>query len=126
AFGERDFGANDFYGPYNSFERTQTTTLDSRWDASVGDWGIALSGSTRRHHDDYVLVRGDPSLYENLHQSWQTTGHLVATRRPGPVAVALGTEGVHDQLSSFRLGAHRDWRAAVFGEATVGMASSAM
>ncbi len=126
AFGARDFGANDFYGPYDSFERTQTTTLDSRWDESVGDWNLALSGSTRRHHDDYVLVRDDPSLYENLHQSWQTTGDLVASRSAGPIAVALGSEAAHDQLSSFRLGAHRDWRAAVFGEATAGNASSAM
>ncbi len=126
AFGERDFGANDFYGPYDSYERTQTTTLDSRWDESVGDWTLELSGSTRRHHDDYVLVRDDPSLYENLHQSWQTTSDFVATHAAGPLAIALGTEGVHDQLSSMRLGAHRDWRAAVFGEATAGDPSSAM
>jgi outer membrane cobalamin receptor len=126
AYGERDFGANDFYGPYDSFERTETTTLDSRWDETAGAWNVALSGSTRRHHDDYVLVRDDPSLYENLHQSWQTTGDLVASRAAGPVVVALGTEGAHDQLSSMRLGAHRDWRAAAFGEATVGDASSAM
>lgn len=126
AFGERDFGANDFYGPYNSFERTQTTTLDSRWDEAVGDWSVAVSGSTRRHHDDYVLVRGDPSLYENLHQSWQTTGDVVASRPAGPITIALGTEGVHDQLSSFRLGAHRDWRTAVFGEGTAGRPSGPM
>ena len=126
ALGVRDFGAADFYAPYNSIERTTTTTLDSRLDQAAGAWSVALSGSTRRHQDHYVLVRGNPSIYENRHESWQTTGDLVATRAAGPVALALGTEGVHDQLSSARLGAHRDWRAAAFGEATAGSPSSAM
>jgi vitamin B12 transporter len=126
ALGVRDFGAADFYGPYNSIERTTTTTLDSRWDQEVGAWSLAVSGSTRRHQDHYVLVRGDPSIYENRHESWQTTGDIVATRSAGPVAIAVGTEGVHDQLSSARLGAHRDWRAALFGEATAGNPSSMM
>jgi len=126
ALGVRDFGAADFYAPYNSIERTTTTTLDSRWDESLGDWSLAVSGSTRRHQDHYVLVRGDPSIYENRHESWQTTGDAVATHSTGPVVIALGTEGVHDQLSSARLGAHRDWRVALFGEATAGNPSSAM
>jgi iron complex outermembrane receptor protein len=120
----RDFGASDFYAPYNSIERTTTTTLDSRLDEAVGAWSLAVSGSTRRHQDHYVLVRGDPSVYENRHESWQTTGDVVATRAAGPVAIAVGTEGVHDQLSSARLGAHRDWRAALFGEATAGYPAS--
>jgi len=126
ALGVRDFGAADFYAPYNSIERTTTTTLDSRWDQSAGEWSLAVSGSTRRHQDHYVLVRGDPSIYENRHESWQTTGDVVATRGAGPIAIAVGTEGVHDQLSSARLGAHRDWRAALFGEATAGNPSSPM
>ena len=126
ALGVRDFGAADFYAPYNSIERTTTTTLDSRLDQAVGAWSLAVSGSTRRHQDHYVLVRGDPSIYENRHESWQTAGDVVATRATGPVALAIGTEGVHDQLSSARLGAHRDWRAALFGEATAGNPSSAM
>jgi iron complex outermembrane receptor protein len=125
ALGVRDFGAADFYAPYNSIERTTTTTLDSRWDEAVGGaWSLAVSGSTRRHQDHYVLIRGDPSVYENRHESWQTTGDVVATRSAGPVAIALGTEGVHNQLSSARLGAHRDWRAALFGEATAGNPSA--
>ncbi len=126
ALGVRDFGAADFYAPYNSIERTTTTTLDSRLDQAVGAWSLAVSGSTRRHQDHYVLVRGDPSIYENRHESWQTTGDVVATRAAGPVAIAVGTEGVHDQLSSARLGAHRDWRTALFGEATAGNPSWAM
>lgn len=120
ALGVRDFGAADFYAPYNSIERTTTTTLDSRWDRPVGAWSLALSGSTRRHQDHYVLVRGDPSIYENRHESWQTTGDAVATSGDGPVGVALGVEGVHDQLSSARLGGRRDGRAGAFAELSAG------
>ena len=118
--GVRDFGAADFYAPYNSIERTATTTLDSRWDLSIAGWRLALAGSTRRHQDHYVLVRGDPSLYENRHESWQSAGSLVANHEAGPAAFAVGAEAEHDQLSSARLGAHRDWRAGVFGEIAVG------
>jgi iron complex outermembrane receptor protein len=120
AVGVRDFGAADFYAPYNSIERTATTTLDSRWNEAVGPWMLAVSGSTRRHQDHYVLVRGNPALYENRHESWQSTGTVVGTGNAGPLALAVGTEGVHDQLSSARLGGRREWRGAVFGEATAG------
>lgn len=120
AVGVRDFGAADFYAPYNSIERTATTTLDSRWDEAIGTWAVGVAGSTRRHQDHYVLVRGNPALYENRHESWQSTGSLVATRAAGPVGLAVGTEGVHDQLSSARLGGRREWRGALFGEATAG------
>ena len=120
AVGVRDFGAADFYAPYNSIERTATTTLDSRWDETVGRWTVGVAGSTRRHQDHYVLVRGNPALYENHHESWQSSGSLVGTRTAGPVALAVGTEGVHDQLSSARLGGRREWRGALFGEASAG------
>ena len=120
AIGVRDFGAADFYAPYNSIERTTTTTLDSRLDEGVGSWKMSVSGSTRRHQDHYVLVRGDPSIYENRHESWQTTGDVVGTGEIGAIGLAVGTEAVHDQLSSARLGGRRDWRSALFGEASVG------
>lgn len=119
ALGVRDFGAADFYAPYNSVERTTTTTFDSHWDVPVGAWSVDVGGSTRRHQDHYVLVRDNPSLYENRHESWQTGGELVARGDAGPLAIALGAEGAHDQLSSARLGGHREWRGAVFAEATL-------
>jgi vitamin B12 transporter len=125
AIGIRDFGAADFYAPYNSIERTTTTTLDSRWDNGVGSWNLTVAGSTRRHQDHYVLVRGDPSVYENRHESWQTTGDVVGTGEVSGVGVAVGLEAVHDQLSSARLGGRRDWRSGVFGEASFGGANRA-
>jgi iron complex outermembrane receptor protein len=112
----RDFGAADFYAPYNSIERTVSTTADARWNRAAGAWTIDAVGSTRRHQDHYVLVRGNPALYENRHESWQTTGSLDVRRSFGDVTAVVGTELEHDQLSSLRLGGRREWREGTFGE----------
>ena len=118
--GVRDFGANDFYGPYNSTERTGTITADSRWTVPAGDWTIATTASTRRHTDRYILVRDDPALYENLHTSWQSTGEILARTTMRAVALAVGADGENTQLQSDRLGSHAEWRDAAFTEATIG------
>jgi len=120
ATGIRDFGAADFYAPYNSIERTTTTTLDSRWESDLGPFALSVDGNTRRHQDHYVLVRDEPALYENRHESWQTGGEVVARATAGPARLAFGAEGVHDQLSSARLGGRREWRAGAFVETSAG------
>ena len=123
--GVRDFGANAFYGPYNSIERTGTTTVDSRWQRELASWDVSLAAGTREHSDHYVLLRDDPSVYQNLHESWQTNGELAARTIRGPMAIALGGDAAHHQLSSARLGGRREWRAGAFVEATAGGQSRA-
>lgn len=122
--GIRSFGAGDFYGPYPSYERTGAATAAARWAAPLGRrWGLTATVDTRRHSDDFTLVRGDPALYRNRHLSWQS-GAEVVTRwaaMPG-VTVALGADGRDDQLASARLGDHTDDRGALFAEATLGHA----
>ena len=115
-FGVRDFGAADFYAPYNSIERTATTTANAHWNRPAGGWTIDAISGTRRHQDHYVLVRGNPALYENRHESWQTTGSVAARGSVGGMATVVGTELEHDQLSSARLGGRREWRTGTFGE----------
>jgi vitamin B12 transporter len=118
--GIRDFGANDFYGPYNSTERTGTITTDASWNVAAGDWTLTTTASTRRHTDRYTLIRDDPAVYENLHTSWQSTGEVVARTAVGHAALALGTDADNAQLSSDRLGSHAEWREALFGELALG------
>jgi iron complex outermembrane receptor protein len=118
--GVRDFGASAFYGPYNSTERTASTTLDTRWEKSLGGWSLSSDAGTRRHTDDYILIRDNPAVYENVHKSWQTSGDLLARSAFGPLALALGADAAHDQLSSARLGGRREWRSALFAEGTIG------
>ena len=115
-FGLRDFGAADFYAPYNSVERTTTTTASAHWNRPVGEWTIDAISGTRRHQDHYVLVRGNPALYENRHESWQSTASVAARGSVGGVTTVVGTELEHDQLSSARLGGRREWREGTFAE----------
>ena len=122
--GVRDFGANEFYGPYNSTERTGTITGDVRWTAPLGDWVLSTTASTRRHTDRFTLIRDNPAIYENLHTSWQSTGELVARTTAGSVSLAVGTDAVNAQLTSERLGSHAEWRDAAFMEASVGTSMS--
>ena len=107
---DRPFGADQFYGPFPSWERTKN------WFASLlQDLGenTSLAFGYRRHSDEFVLVRDDPALYENNHisQSWQA-----AVRRTSRVgehstfAYGLDTQG--DEIDSNDLGHHARNRGA--------------
>ena len=101
---DRAFGADDFYGNYPSWERTKG------WFSSVqqpfGKWASA-SLAYRRHSDEFVLVRDDPSLYENNHmdQSWQGIVRGSTDLHPN-TTLAYGVEEDADQIASNNLGHH--------------------
>jgi len=101
---DRPFGADQFYGNFNSWERTKN------WFASIKqELGASTSVAFgyRRHSDEFVLVRNDPALYENNHisQSWQA-----AVRRKSTVANAFtfsyGLDADGDEIDSNNLGHH--------------------
>ena len=117
SIGVRDFGAADFYSPYNSSERTGTVTGGTRWTGALDDWSLTGSMHTRLHTDRFTLVRDKPAIYENRHRSWQTGVDGSARKAIGADGViVLGAEAEHDQLSSARLGGRREWRGAAFVE----------
>jgi len=119
----RDFGAQDFYAPYPSFERTRTYTGSLRW-AGNRPAGVALEtgASVRRHSDDFTLVRDAPEIYRNRHASTQAGGDLTARWiATGSVDLALGGELFQDRLRSNALGNRVESRGAVFGEAALGV-----
>jgi outer membrane cobalamin receptor len=122
--GVRDFGANDFYGPYNSTERTGTITGDARWSVPIGGWALSTTASTRRHTDRFTLIRDNPAIYENLHTSWQSTGELVARTTVSGMELAIGTDAENAQLTSALLGSRAEWRDAAFVEGSIGSATS--
>jgi outer membrane cobalamin receptor len=107
---DRPFGADQFYGNFPSWERTKS------WFASI-DQAIGkntdLAFGYRRHSDEFVLVRDNPSLYENNHisQSWEG-----AVRRRTAIqshsTVAYGLEADADEIDSNNLGHHSRNRGA--------------
>ena len=68
---DRPYGANLFYGPYPSAERTK-----GWFAAAIQQLPRATSAdfSFRRHTDEYILFVGQPQIYENNHHDslWQT------------------------------------------------------
>ena len=123
--GRRDFGANGFYAPRDSYEETRSHTASLSWAGDVGG-GFTLSSvvSQREHQDDFTLIRTNPAVYQNVHQSHQR-GAEVLLRRPttSGVAIALGGEYFRDDLESENvatrtpaLGAQSDDRGAGFAE----------
>ena len=99
AASDRPYGANDFYGPYNSWERTKA------WLASMQQQlgaRTAASFGYLRHSDLFVLLQGLPAVYENNHI---TTSYEGALRRADELGrnttLAYGLEESGDSIHSF-------------------------
>jgi outer membrane cobalamin receptor len=104
AASDRSFGANQFYGPYNSWERTKSWFASARQE--LGNHTVAAFGY-RRHSDEFILLRDKPAVYENNHidGSWQAS--LRRTVSVGSTsALLLGLEADGDSIRSSKLGVH--------------------
>ena len=134
-FASRDFGANGFYAPRDSYEETRSHTASLSWSGDVGS-GFTLGSmvSERQHDDDFTLIRANPAVYQNVHRSHQRGGEVLL-RRPGSsgVALALGGEYFRDDLESENvathtpaLGSRTDDRGAGFAELAWGGARASV
>lgn len=110
AYMDHPFGADRFYGPYNSWENTKTWFGAIR--QALGEKTEA-SFSFRRHSDLFVLLRDKPAVYTN-HHSLET--YQAALRRREDLAnnvkLHYGAEAYHDAILSNNLGDHARGRAA--------------
>ena len=112
AYGDKPYGADQFYGPFNSWERTKSWFTGFEQDLGSKtefDFGF------RRHTDEFVLFRDDPSIYENNHidKSWQAglRRHETVSRNS---TLFYGGEGIHESIASNNLGDHERSRGAVY------------
>jgi iron complex outermembrane receptor protein len=113
AHDDRPFGAEQFYGNYNSWERTKT------WFGSVRQQVNARTDAffaLRRHSDLFVLYRDRPQVFTNRHAS-DSLQAGVRRREPvaGPVTVYWGLEGLREAVDSNNLGRHSRARGAAYG-----------
>jgi iron complex outermembrane recepter protein len=110
---DRPFGADQFYGSFNSWERTKTWATDLSQD--LGSRTLVTLGY-RRHTDLFELLRDDPGYYTNRHEdySWD-----VAMRRNDAITssaqIYYGVEGLADHVDSNNLGVHSRKQGAVYG-----------
>ena len=112
AYMDHPFGADQFYGNFNSWENTKT------WFAGLNQAmgeKTTVSGSYRRHSDLFVLYRDRPEVFTNHHsdESWQA-----AIRRREEVSKSgtmyYGVETLHESVVSNNLGEHSRSRAAAY------------
>jgi iron complex outermembrane receptor protein len=111
-YGDKPFGADQFYGPFDSWERTKSWFVGLKQDLGSStefDFGF------RRHTDEFVLFRNQPLIFENNHidKSWQAD-----LRRHQPLTknstLFFGAEGIHETITSNNLGDHDRSRGAVY------------
>lgn len=112
AYMDHPFGADQFYGPYPSWEDTKTWWAGFR--QQVGK-KTELSFAYRRHSDLYVLYRDNPAIYTNHHAD---ESYQAAARRTEPLSnnvnLYYGVDGLHESIVSNNLGIHARSRAAAY------------
>jgi outer membrane cobalamin receptor len=112
---DRAFGAAQFYGDYNSWERTKGwfAGLTQQFDSYIG----AAMGY-RRHSDIFLLERDQPTGYKNQHIDDGFEGSLRDRHEIfGNTTLLSGLEETTDHIQSTNLGEHGRNRGAGYGEA---------
>ena len=112
AHNDRPFGANQFYGPYDSWEHTNTYFVGAKQDLGKN---TQISFAYRHHRDRFVLFRETPP-------SMKTCTRSTAFRRRSEGAQGIssnthlfyGAEGYDDSIHSTNLGDHTRGRAAAY------------
>ncbi|MDE3200262.1 MAG: TonB-dependent receptor [Acidobacteriota bacterium] len=106
---DRAFGADQFYGPYPSWERTKGWFASARQELGTR---TSAAFAFRRHTDEFVLIRSNPSIYENNHitTSWQAMLHR--TQQFSSAAILAGLDADGDAINSNNLGRHARNRGA--------------
>ena len=117
AANDRPYGAEQFYGNYNSWERTKSWYAAIR--QSLGNQ-TDFSMSYRRHTDLFVLYRDRPQVFTNRHA---TESYQFALRRREElgqnVKLHYGAEGFQDDIVSNNLGQHDRARGAAYASLDV-------
>lgn len=120
-YAARDFGASEFYAPFDSYEETRTATASLAWRGQPAVVVIEPRLSFRRHEDDFILQRHDPAVYRNTHTTRQTGAELVARwQAADALALAGGGEVNHSSIDSNSLGDRHEDQIAGFAEAALG------
>ncbi|MDX2472951.1 MAG: TonB-dependent receptor [Candidatus Krumholzibacteria bacterium] len=113
AYSDREYGALDFYAPFRSYEKTQSTFASALYRTDVSD-RITLEPRAfyRRHRDEFILFRDNPDAYTNDHVTQKTGGGLKGVvRLNGAHALAVSLEAVYEDIDS------RGLRGGTWGEA---------
>ncbi len=116
---DRKFGANGFYASptyQEQYEEIQTSMANVQY-AKIGNkWHIKPSVYWRRNQDEYLLVKGKPELYHNIH-STNTLGAEIQSGYQSELGLTgVGMEFRALDIQSNNLGDHQRKEWALFLE----------
>lgn len=116
---DRKFGANGFYASptyVDQYEEIQTTTTNVQY-AKIGNrWHIKPSIYWRRNQDEYLLVRGKPEVYRNLHVTNTLGAEIQSGYQSDLGLTGVGVEFRALGITSNNLGDHQRQEWAIFME----------
>jgi outer membrane cobalamin receptor len=113
------FGAAGFYGPYPSYEQTQTDAVWAITSLHAGPFRrfpTECCLSFKEHDDDFILIREQPDFYRNRHVTrtllFQACTRLLQT---ASTSLAATIEAAGSDIASNRLSDHATtrWAAAL-------------
>lgn len=126
AYNDRPFGANGFYGPWNSWEQTGTKLFSATQTLGRDPDGLThrFNFSYRRHNDHFVLclegcvfggVQFQPDAFQNFHTTDVYQGsYNIAGTLGSKVRWSGGAQMLSDGIDSTVAGQRRRERASVF------------
>ncbi|NQT95601.1 MAG: TonB-dependent receptor [Candidatus Omnitrophica bacterium] len=104
-YGEKEFGAADFYGDYDSKEWTNTLFLNWYTQLEKGPFRIKPKLYYKSHHDKYMLDVNNPDRYINHHKTGIEGIQVEAEadfERYG--LLSIGADSRREDINSKRLG----------------------
>jgi len=113
----KDFGANGFYGPAPSRERTNQTVVAIDRAMTVAGWRTTAQAMYRSHGDWFLYDPRQPSSVANDHRTHAASLVVRASRAIGSTArLTAGVDAGGDWIKSSNLGRRSFRRGSVFAE----------
>jgi len=119
AYSSRAFGANGFYASEqfkDQWEQVQTALGSISYSQQTGAWKQKYLLYHRSNRDHYLLVRDNPSIFENRHRSEVTGLEYNVSIKTGNIETASGAEIRREFINSTNLGTHERYVSGLFLE----------
>jgi outer membrane cobalamin receptor len=116
-YGRKDFGANGFYGPAPSHEKTDQTLVSLDHAFALSSWRASVQAMYRTHGDWFLYDPRVAGAVANRHRTQAVTMVARASRKLGTHGrINAGTEVGGDWIDSNNLGDHTFRRGSGFVE----------
>lgn len=112
-FNKKEFGADNFYGPFPSKEWTETKFMGVEWKIR----STKIKFLYRRHDDKFLLDINQPDWHVNTHKSQSYGAEVHSFLEWGSAGkLFIGGEARKDGIQSKLLGNRSYWKLSVFSE----------